>query len=177
MHRRDALRLIGGTAGFVTVAACGAEPLSDSTSEPLPEPAPSASPVIRTLLGDIDPDAIDGVTLFHEHLSIKLSPAMDATDDVDFIVNEIRTAAGEGLGCIVDGGHPYMGRDLDACRRVASETDVHVVVSGGYYMERFIRPTSPQRARTRLPANWWPRRRATDWARSARSVRRRMSPR
>ena len=137
MHRRDALRLIGGTAGLLT-AGCGAEPAPPP--EPEPAPAPPSSPVIRTLLGDIAPDAIDGVTLFHEHLSIKLRPEMDATDDVDFIISEIRTAAGEGLGCIVDGGHPYMGRDLDACRRVANETDVHVVASGGYYLERFYPP-------------------------------------
>ncbi len=39
---------------------------------------------------------IDGVTLFHEHLSIKLSEEMDATDDVDTIVREIQTASGKG---------------------------------------------------------------------------------
>ena len=33
-----------------------------------------------------------------------------------------------------------MGRDLDAVRRVATETDVHVVASGGYYMQRFYPP-------------------------------------
>ena len=55
-------------------------------------------------------------------------------------MREIRTASGEGVGCIVDGGHPDLGRDLDACRRVANETDVHVVVSGGYYTEAFYPP-------------------------------------
>ena len=33
-----------------------------------------------------------------------------------------------------------MGRDLDAIRRVATETDVHVVAAGGYYMQRFYPP-------------------------------------
>jgi phosphotriesterase-related protein len=91
--------------------------------------------------GDISPDAINGVTLFHEHLSIKLSPDRPfGTDDVDNVVREIRTAAVEGVGCIVDGGHPDMQRDMDAVLRVANETDVHVVASGGYYMDRYYPP-------------------------------------
>ena len=108
---------------------------ADAAQQPAPQ-----SPIVRTLLGDISPDDIDGITLFHEHLSIKLSDQMIATDDVDHIVQEIRTAATEGLDCIVDGGHPDMRRDLKACQRVANETDVHVVASGGYYMERFYPP-------------------------------------
>ena len=143
--RREALHLMGiGGAGLV--AGCGAE--SDPVSRP---PAASdmpadvatatlASPIIRTMLDDISPEEIEGVTLFHEHLSIKLSERMAATDDVDTIVREVQTASREGLGCIVDGGHADMRRDLEACRRVATETDVHVVASGGYYMERFYPP-------------------------------------
>ena len=138
MDRRDALRLVGaGTAGLV--AACGPEPAPSQAPATATAP-PTPSPIIRTLLADISPSAIDGVTLFHKHLSIKLSEQMTVTDDVDNIVREIQTAAAEGLGCIVDGGHPDMARDLDACRRVANETDVHVVASGGYYMERFYPP-------------------------------------
>ncbi len=143
--RREALHLMGvGAAGLV--AGCGGE--LDSTSTPpealtAPEaaaPIDPTTPIIRTVLDDISPDEIDGVTLFHEHLSIKLSERPAATDDVDAIVREIQTASAEGLGCIVYGGHPDMRRDLDACRRVATETDVHVVASGGYYMERFYPP-------------------------------------
>ena len=139
--RREAIRLMGaGGAGFVT--ACGgrpdpAAPVAETAGEGPIVDRMTESPIIRTLLGDISPDRIDGVTLFHEHLSIKLSDQMTATDDVDHVVQEIRAASGEGVGCIVDGGHQDMARDLDACRRVAAETDVHVVASGGYYMERF----------------------------------------
>lgn len=139
------MHLMGaGAAGLGFVTACGGEPDPASSAADAVAPAETApspqTPIIRTLIDDISPDAITGVTLFHEHLSIKLSPRMSATDDVDNIVREIRTAATEGLGCIVDGGHPDMGRDLDACRRVANETDVHVVAAGGYYMERFYPP-------------------------------------
>jgi phosphotriesterase-related protein len=107
--------------------------------------------VIRTILRDVAPDELGSrVTLFHEHLSIKLPPERplppDAaprpvpTDDVDFIVQEIKTAGQEGIGCIVDGGHPDMGRDLNTLKRVANETSVHVVASGGYYMQRTYPP-------------------------------------
>ena len=146
--RREVIQMLGGVAGLGAVAACGG---ADEPPAPLAE-QPTAPPVatlagvppdavIRTVLADITPDAITGVTLFHEHLSIRLSPDRpSATDDVDNVVREIRTAAQEGVGCIVDGGHPDMGRDLDAVRRVATETDVHVVAAGGYYMQRFYPP-------------------------------------
>ena len=127
--RREAIQLLGGAAGLGMLAGCG-----DVGEEEM-------GAIIRTVLGDISPDAISGVTLFHEHLSITLSPDRPfGTDDVDHVVREIRIAAEEGLGCIVDGGHPDMRRDMDAVLRVANETDVHVVASGGYYMDQYYPP-------------------------------------
>ncbi len=146
--RREVMQLLGGVAGLGAVAACGGadQPTAPLVAQPTSPPVATLADlprdaIIRTVLGDIAPDAVTGVTLFHEHLSIRLSPDRpSATDDVDSVVREIRTAAQEGVGCIVDGGHPDMGRDLDAVRRVATETDVHVVASGGYYMQRFYPP-------------------------------------
>jgi len=124
--RREVIHLLGGAAGLGILAGCG------GSADPV------AGAIIRTVLGDIDPDAISGATLFHEHLSIRLSPDRAfGTDDVDDVVREIGIAATEGVGCIVDGGHPDMQRDMDALLRVANETDVHVVASGGYYMGRY----------------------------------------
>ena len=63
-------------------------------------------------------------TLFHEHLSIKLPPLPNAppppppaTYDVDLVVREVRIAEKEGVGCIVDGGQPEMGRDMATLKR------------------------------------------------------------
>ena len=132
--RREMLQLLGGAAGLGMVAGCrdfGGPTLAGV----------SRDAIIRTVLGDISPDAITGATLFHEHLSIRMSPdAQSATDDVDNIVREIQTAAAEGVGCIVDGGYPELGRDLDAVLRVANETDVHIVACTGHYMERTYQP-------------------------------------
>ena len=144
--RREVIRLLGGAAGLGMVAGCGDS--GDQAGQPDRTQSPALTlagvppgAMIRTVLADISPEAITGVTLFHEHLSIRLSPDRpSATDDVDNVVREIRIAAEEGVGCIVDGGHPDMRRDLDAVLRVANETDVHVVASGGYYMERVYPP-------------------------------------
>ena len=147
--RREVIQLLGGAAGLGTVAACGGgadQPPETRAEQPTAPPVATLAGVpgdaiIRTVLADITPDAIAGITLFHEHLSIRLSADRpSATDDVDYVVREIRTATREGVGCIVDGGHPDMGRDLDAVRRVANETDVHVVAAGGYYMQRYYPP-------------------------------------
>ncbi len=148
LTRRELMRLLGGAAGLAWVAGCRDTGDETAGSVGAGETAPGApqvagvrqGAVIRTVLGDISPDAVSGVTLFHEHLSIRLSDEPSATDDVDNVIREMRLAAGEGVGCLVDGGHPDMRRDLDAVLRVANETDVHIVASGGYYMERFYPP-------------------------------------
>jgi len=144
MERREALRLVGSAAGLGALSSWSTETVARRGTALAAQTPPLAGipfeAVIRTLLGDVSPNAITGVTLFHEHLSVKLSERMVGTDDVDNVIREIRVATTEGLGCIVDAGHPDMLRDLDACRRVANETNVHVVASGGYYMERFYPP-------------------------------------
>ena len=69
--RREVIQLLGGVAGLGMVAGCrdfGGPTLAGV----------SRDAIIRTVLGDISPDAIQGVTLFHEHLSIRMSP--DAED-------------------------------------------------------------------------------------------------
>jgi phosphotriesterase-related protein len=104
--------------------------------------APAAFPrgaVIRTLLKDVPPEALaGGPTLFHEHLSINIS-ANDAphyTADVAMMVEEAKAASRDGIACIVDGGHPDMRRDLEALRRITTESGLPIVASGGYYMQR-----------------------------------------
>jgi phosphotriesterase-related protein len=104
--------------------------------------------IIRTLLRDVSPDTITGPTLFHEHLSIRypLTRAMAAaqgrdvpptySDDVDLMIEETKAAARDGVACIVDGGHPDMDRDLEALKRIATESAVPIVASGGFYMQR-----------------------------------------
>jgi phosphotriesterase-related protein len=85
------------------------------------------------------PEALGGgPTLFHEHLSINLSPnnPRHYTADVALMVEEARGALKDGLACIVDGGHPDMGRDLEALRRITTESGLPIVASGGYYMQR-----------------------------------------
>src|SRR4030095_17036357 len=46
----------------------------------------------------------------------------------------------DGVGVIGDGGHPDMDRDLAALARIARESGVHIVASGGFYMQRNYPP-------------------------------------
>ena len=96
-------------------------------------------PIIRTLTTDIAADALPaGAVLFHEHLSMRfpLGAAEHFTDDVPMMVEEARAALRDGIACVVDGGHDDMGRRMDALRRIATESGLPVVASGGYYMQR-----------------------------------------
>jgi phosphotriesterase-related protein len=63
-------------------------------------------------------------------------PLPPVTDDVEMILQLVNKAAGEGIGCIVDGGHRDMGTKLADLKTIAGRTKVHIVASGGYYMER-----------------------------------------
>jgi phosphotriesterase-related protein len=96
----------------------------------------------------VAPEAIDGPILFHEHLSIRypmtkaLAEAQGRpvpvtySDDVDLMIAETKAAGADGVRCIVDGGHPDMDRDLEALKKIAEGSGVHIVASGGFYMQR-----------------------------------------
>jgi phosphotriesterase-related protein len=122
--------------------------LVGSALTPLARPVSAQAPVIRTLTKDVAPGSVNGAILFHEHLSIRypLTKALaekagrpvppSFTDDVDLMVVETKAAGQDGVGVIVDGGHPDMDRDLAALKRIASESGVGIVASGGFYMQR-----------------------------------------
>lgn len=129
--RREALSILGVGAAMVWA-----------------RPLVAQGPIIRTLLKDIAPDSVSGSILFHEHLSIRfpLTRALaekagrpvppSFSDDVDLMMEETRLAGKDGVSVIVDGGHPDMDRDLDALTRIANGSGVHIVASGGFYMQR-----------------------------------------
>ena len=142
LNRRELLGLLG--AG----AAAGLKPTLAAAAR---GPEFSKRAVVRTLLKDIPPTELGtGVTLFHEHLSIdiaRLIPPRPANARplpppiaVDLMVEEVKAAMRDGITCIVDGGHDDMGRDLDALKQIGQRTGMHIVASGGYYMERNYPP-------------------------------------
>ena len=129
MNRRHAIQLLGAAA-VTPLWQIGAR---------APAPAFPKGAIIRTLLRDLSPEALaSGPVLFHEHLSNlwPIGSTTSFTDDVDLMIEETRAAGKEGVSCIVDGGHPDMGRKIDALKRIADQSGVHIVASGGYYMQR-----------------------------------------
>lgn len=133
MTRREALQLLGTAGGAGLLATSGVLSLAAKLGA-----SPSQQgPIIRTLQGDVAPGALgDGAVLFHEHFSIQIGANPSFHADVDLMVEEARAAHADGIALIVDGAHPDMGRDLEALRRIARESGLPLVASGGYYMQR-----------------------------------------
>ena len=147
VNRRQAVRLIA--AGGVGLLAAGrtsgdllAAPrraVSGERQVSFPEGA-----VIRTIFSDLPPDALaQGTTLFHEHLDgvysheirqlqLQLPPPSSA--NIAPVISDIEEAMKNGVICIVDGGHPDMGVNYEHLRQISTETGLHVVASGGYYL-------------------------------------------
>jgi phosphotriesterase-related protein len=156
LTRRDWMRWLGVVAGFSAGGGIRdvAEVLAmQSQAGSRPVPTFPRGAVIRTLLKDVPPASLgQGVTLFHEHLSINLAgltgrggqppppgapPAQPpVTDNVEMITELVNKAGSEGIGCIVDGGHADMRRNMADLRTIAGRTKVHIVASGGFYMLR-----------------------------------------
>jgi predicted metal-dependent phosphotriesterase family hydrolase len=159
--RRDVLRFlgIGAGAGLISVlpddpsAAAG---LLQATSSPRISAIPRGA-VIRTILKDVSPAALgSGAVLFHEHLSFGGSffermrpanaprPATPPTpsylENPDVVIEEVRAAAKDGVSCIVDGGHADMGTNYEHLRKIAEHAGVHIVASGGYYLQIMYPP-------------------------------------
>jgi phosphotriesterase-related protein len=108
-----------------------------------------------------------GATLFHEHLQLApdfmtrfaaaaaaaraangLPPVAgrggpapaagpDIMRDVDLMSAEVAATKGDGVACIVDGGHADMGRNIDFVRQVSMKSGVPIVAGGGFYSQPF----------------------------------------
>jgi phosphotriesterase-related protein len=57
--------------------------------------------------------------------------------DVDLMAEEMAVAKREGIGCIVDGGHPDMGRDINFLRQISTKSGMPIVAGGGFYTQPF----------------------------------------
>jgi phosphotriesterase-related protein len=76
--------------------------------------------------------------LFHEHLSARWGRATHFSDDVALMADEVKATRQEGVACIVDAGHPDIGRRMSALRQIAADSGVPIVASGGYYTQRLF---------------------------------------
>ena len=112
-------------------------------------------------------DLAGGATLFHEHMQLatdfnaKFAAATaaaraanglppqpgrggpgraagpDIQHDVDLMSAEVAKTKADGIACIVDGGHPDMGRDVNFLRQVSMKSGVPIVAGGGFYSQPF----------------------------------------
>jgi phosphotriesterase-related protein len=68
----------------------------------------------------------------------KAAPGPDIMRDADLMSAEVKNAARDGnLACIVDAGHPDMGRDINFIRQVSMKSGVPIVAGGGFYSQPF----------------------------------------
>lgn len=148
--RRELLRMLG-----VGVVAATLPRLAFADGPTFPEGA-----VIRTVLKDYAPkDLAGGATLFHEHMSVApdllarfiqllrednggtpppfASLAPVPTRDENLMVDEMSAAKSEGIACIVDGGHPDMGRDINFLKAISTKSGLPIVAGGGFYTQPF----------------------------------------
>lgn len=147
MSRRQAVTLLGvGAAyGVFSPARSVARLLAASWqgSAPGRKVTFPRGAIIRTILKDLPPDALaTGTTLFHEHLDgvysrdtrqLKLPPPSSA--DITPVIADVEEAMKAGVVCIVDGGHPDMGVNYEHLKQISRQTGLHVVASGGYYIQ------------------------------------------
>ena len=91
--------------------------------------------VVRTVLGDIAPDAL-GACDAHEHLFLD-TPAQPGESflDRDKAVEEARTLVAVGGRALVDWTPLGLGRDLDGLAHVARETGLNVVAATGLHRD------------------------------------------
>ena len=158
--RRDVLRVLGIGAGAGLIPVLSDHRSADAGLLQAPPPRTTSIPrgaVIRTILRDLSPNALgNGAILFHEHLSFGGSffermrpanaprpatpPAPSYLENPDLVIDEVRAAGRDGVSCIVDGGHADMGTNYDHLRKIAEHSGVHIVASGGYYLQIMYPP-------------------------------------
>jgi phosphotriesterase-related protein len=156
LSRRQALELLTAGAGVGLATAWRGTSAMAALAQTAPAAIPSGA-IIRTILKDLSPSALgNGSILFHEHMSFnsgffeKMRPAnapKPATppppsylENVDLVTDEVRATGKEGVSLIVDGGHPDMGTSYANLKTIAQRSGVHIVASGGYYLQTTYPP-------------------------------------
>src|SRR5260370_2466878 len=64
-------------------------------------------------------------------------PDLSFMRDLDLLTEELAIAKREGIACIVDGGHAYMGLHVGLLRQLCSKSGMPIVASGGFYAQPF----------------------------------------
>jgi phosphotriesterase-related protein len=64
-------------------------------------------------------------------------PDLSFMQDLDLLSEELAIAKREGIACIVDAGHPDMGRDIGLLRQLSSKSGMPIVAGGGFYTQPF----------------------------------------
>jgi len=125
-NRRQAIRLLGASIGFGGAGALrvGAAAAAQGSYKSVQRIRVPRGAVIRTILKDLSPDALaNGATLIHEHLGA----------NVDLMVDELRAAAADGLGCLVNATtNRRTDEQVEAVRHIAMRSPVQIVLAGGY---------------------------------------------
>ncbi len=118
LTRREAIRLLGAGVGLGAIAA-----------------APPPQRIVRTILEDVPPERLTGITLIHEHLSFGRPdvPAQKFYEDMALMTDEVKACGRDGVSCIVDTGTRGLGRKIDALRTIARRSGVFIVASGGLH--------------------------------------------
>jgi phosphotriesterase-related protein len=65
------------------------------------------------------------------------TPPPDIMHNVDLMSAEVAKTKNDGVACIVDAGHPDMGRNIDFLRQVSMKSGMPIVAGGGFYSQPF----------------------------------------
>lgn len=57
--------------------------------------------------------------------------------DLAYQTEEMKLAKADGVACIVDGGHPDMGRDINFLKQISQQSGLPIVAGGGFYTQPF----------------------------------------
>ncbi|HTR01465.1 MAG TPA: hypothetical protein VMH83_15815 [Candidatus Acidoferrum sp.] len=64
-------------------------------------------------------------------------PINGPTRDLEAMVADVNKAKAAGVACLVDAGHPDMGRDIDFARQVSQRTGLPIVACAGFYSQPY----------------------------------------
>lgn len=161
MTRRQALGVVGGGLAAATGLRWSeqqlrAQPPGWFTAKPPGAVSFPQGAVIRTVLKDVPPSALDGgATMFHEHLigvgSYSTPPPASACpmpcsppvgpperQGVHLLVDELRATAADGVTCIVNSTIARLtDQQVSDLRDLATRSGMHIVAAGGYFRQNY----------------------------------------